>query len=109
MPYLAAASIVPLRRLARLSAHPFFTFFLLLYTLDSFKATNHSPSLTIRVPSFYIRFLLCDLYCVVALLAALSLEIRFYANTSLCAIIIAPLVSFLKITTILTSELSIYL
>lgn len=73
-----------LQRLQRLcNASPtliralFFAFFLLLRALNSFRAIKRSPFATFRVPSFFIRFLLCDLRRVAALLASLSLVIRF--------------------------------
>ena len=78
----------------------FFTFSLLLRALNSFRVVNRTPFLTVRVPPFYTRFLLCDLRFIAALFTALSLATRFYNNTSLCAIIAAPFKNFLKALTI---------
>jgi len=55
----------------------FFAFFLSLRALNSFRVVKRTLLATLRVPSFLTRFLLCDLRRVAALLAALSLVIRF--------------------------------
>jgi hypothetical protein len=69
-----------------------------------FRVTNRTLSLIVRTPSFYTRFLLCNLR-VAAVFAALSLAMRFCDNTSLCAIT-APFAISLKALAIEVSELS---
>ena len=78
----------------------FITFSLLLRALNYFRVVNRTPSLTVRVPPFCTRFLLCDLRFIAASFAALSLATRFCNNTSLYAIITAPFKTFLKALTI---------
>jgi hypothetical protein len=87
----------------------FFTFFLLLRAKNSLRVVNYSPSLAIRVPSRYIYFLLRNFYYKAALLAALSLALRFISNTIKYAIITTPLLNFSIILIINISKLSIYL
>jgi hypothetical protein len=78
---LCSALLQRLQRLCNssptLTRNLFFTFFLLLRALNSYTVIKRSLSITLRVPFFFIYFLLCDLRRVVALLAALSLVIRF--------------------------------
>jgi len=87
----------------------FFAFFLLLRALNSFRVIKRTPLLTIRVPSYYIYFLLYNLRRVAALFATLSLVLRLVINTRECAIISAPFTSFLIALTINISKLSICL
>jgi hypothetical protein len=84
----------------------FFAFFLLLRALNSSRVVKRTLSLTVRVPFFCTYCLLCNLRCVAALFAALSLAMRFCNNTSLCAITAAPFAIFLRALTIEVSELS---
>jgi hypothetical protein len=60
----------------------------------SLREVSYSLSLAIRVPSYYSYSLLYNFYYKAALLATLSLVIRFYNNTSLYTTKATPFISF---------------
>lgn len=75
MSYLTILFIVPLRQVAFISIRLLFTLFSIILSIILFKIVSQAPSLIIKVLSFYMRFLLYNLYYIIALLAIQSLVI----------------------------------